>query len=151
MGKVIEQIDGVIVTPLKQIEDKRGAVFHVLRKDSKIFNVFGEVYFSKVNPGVVKAWKIHKEMTQNFCVPFGNLKLVIYDDRPALATRGIINEFLLNPDTDYKLITIPPGLWYGFKCVGSTYCLLLNIADKVHDPKESSQISYTDNKIPYKW
>lgn len=151
MGKVIEKIDGVIVTPLKQIEDKRGAVFHVLRKDSKNFKEFGEVYFSKINPGVVKAWKIHKEMTQNFCVPFGNLKLVIYDDRQDSLTRGILNEFVLNPDTNYNLITIPPNLWYGFKCVSQQYCLLLNVADKVHDPDESLQINYTNNKIPYKW
>ena len=39
-------IDGVIITPLKQIEDERGKVMHMLREDSKVFKRFGEIYFS---------------------------------------------------------------------------------------------------------
>jgi len=151
MDQINKLINGVSVTPLKQIADERGAVYHVLRKDSVFFKEFGEVYFSKINSGVVKAWKIHREMTQNFCVPYGNLKLVIFDDRKDSSTKGCINVYYLNPETDYKLITISPNLWYGFSCVSSDYCLLLNVANMVHDPAESSQISYLDNKIPYKW
>ena len=37
-------IEGVIITPLKQIEDERGKVMHMLREDSKVFERFGEIY-----------------------------------------------------------------------------------------------------------
>ena len=47
-------IDGVVITPLKQIRDERGAVLHMLRTDAPHFAGFGEVYFSVVNPGVIK-------------------------------------------------------------------------------------------------
>ena len=36
-------IEGVILTPLKQIRDERGKVMHMLRADSDIFNKFGEI------------------------------------------------------------------------------------------------------------
>ena len=53
-------IDGVIITPLKRIGDERGMVLHMLRRDWAIFEDFGEVYFSTVKFGVIKAWKRHK-------------------------------------------------------------------------------------------
>ena len=35
---------------------------------------FGEVYFSKIYPGVIKGWHVHKVMTQNYAVPIGRIK-----------------------------------------------------------------------------
>ena len=59
-------IEGVIITPLKQIEDERGKVMHMLREDSKVFERFGEIYFSFTNPQSIKAWHMHKKMTLNY-------------------------------------------------------------------------------------
>ena len=55
------EIEGVIVQPLKQIADNRGSVLHMMRKDSELFKQFGEIYFSEIHPGKVKAWKRHKK------------------------------------------------------------------------------------------
>jgi dTDP-4-dehydrorhamnose 3,5-epimerase len=151
MGTEVDLIEGIIITPLKQIADNRGAVFHVLRNDANHFTQFGEVYISKVNPGVIKAWKYHKEMTQNFCVSHGELKLVVFDDRNDSETYGLINEFLLDSDQNYNLITLPPKIWYGFKCLSKEHCLLLNVADMVHDQTESISKDFKENIIPYKW
>ena len=48
-------IDGVLITPLKQIFDERGKVMHMLRNDSPVFSNFGEIYFSCTYP----AWAKH--------------------------------------------------------------------------------------------
>jgi len=151
MDKISRLIEDLLVTPLKQIIDDRGAVFHVLKNDSPQFDKFGEVYISKINPGIIKAWKCHKEMTQNLCVPFGQLKLVIYDERHNSNTYGLINEFYLDPDKNYNLVTIPKGLWYGFQCIGSEPALLLNVANMKHCPSESINESLEHSKIDYKW
>lgn len=151
MGSKINLIEGIIVTPLKQIEDERGAVFHVMKDDSPQFKKFGEVYFSKVNPGVVKAWKYHEKMTQNLSVPFGRLKLVVVDLRKSSTTKNLLNEFILDSKDEYKLISLPPKLWYGFKCLSDNYCLLLNIADLKHDKNESKHQSIDDSNIVYNW
>src|SRR5712671_2759364 len=110
-------IEGVIVTELRQIADQRGAVLHMLRSDSVDFTRFGECYFSEVFPGIVKAWKRHRLQTQNFAVPYGRVRVVIYDDRDASPTRGNLQVHELGRPDAYRRLRIPPGLWYGFSCL----------------------------------
>ena len=78
-------IDGVTVKPLRRIPDERGYIMHMLRSDDPEFESFGEIYFSTIYPGVIKAWHLHKEMTLNYAVVSGMIKLVLHDDRSSLA------------------------------------------------------------------
>lgn len=143
-------IEGVFIEPLKQIADERGKVMHMLRADSKLFKSFGEIYFSTVNPGVVKAWKRHKEMTLNYAVPVGSVKVVIYDDREGSATKGMVDEYVTGPD-NYCLIRIPPMVWSGFQGLDDAPSLVANCADMPHDPSEVERIDIDDESIPYTW
>jgi len=151
MGKVkVSKIEGVIITDLKIISDERGAVLHMLRCDDPVFKKFGEIYFSRILPGVVKAWKLHKKMTLNLAAPIGKVKLVLYDNRVGSKTRGVIEEIVLSEE-NYKLITIPPLIWLGFKAVGKKAALLANCATIPHDPSEEEKLDPFTNKIPYHW
>lgn len=143
-------IDGVIVTPLKQILDERGKVMHMLRADSPLFRQFGEIYFSSVYPGAIKAWHIHKEMTLNYAVPHGRIKFVLYDDRPTSSTCGELQEFFLGPD-NYCLVTVPPMIWNGFKGVGVETAIVANCASLPHSPGEIERKLAFDPSIPYDW
>ena len=143
-------IDGVQVNPLRQILDERGKVMHMLRRDSNWFTEFGEIYFSTVKPGAVKAWHIHKKMILNYAVPIGKIKLVLYDDRDGSPTKGEIQEIFLGPD-DYNLVVIPPLIWNGFKGVGSITSLVANCASIPHDPAEIDRVEPDKNSIPYDW
>ncbi|MCH8156394.1 MAG: dTDP-4-dehydrorhamnose 3,5-epimerase family protein [Nitrospinae bacterium] len=149
--KEIREIEGVIVQPLKQITDQRGSVLHMLRNDWSHFKTFGEIYFSEINPGVVKAWKQHKEQVQNLAVPIGKIRLVIFDDRPQSHTRGSIVEYRVGRPDDYNLIQIPPGLWYGFQALNNETSLIANCPDKPHDPAEAESLPQDSDKIPYHW
>ncbi|MEW6165082.1 MAG: dTDP-4-dehydrorhamnose 3,5-epimerase family protein [Pseudomonadota bacterium] len=143
-------IDGVVVTPLRQIPDERGKVMHMLRVDSPVFMQFGEIYFSTVFPGAVKAWHIHKEMTLNYAVPHGRIKFVLYDDRPASPSRGEIQEIFLGPDS-YCLVTVPPMVWNGFKGIGTETAIVANCASIPHRPDEIERKPAADPGIPYDW
>ncbi|MEW6481483.1 MAG: dTDP-4-dehydrorhamnose 3,5-epimerase family protein [bacterium] len=143
-------IEELIVEPLKQIVDERGKVMHMLRRDSPFFTNFGEIYFSVVNPGVVKAWKKHLKMTQHFAVPVGKIKLVIYDERRNSATYGRI-EILEIGEENYCLVKIPPILWYGFQGISSNPALIANCTDMPHNPSEVEHLDYLDKRIPYDW
>jgi len=143
-------IDGVIITPLKQISDERGKVMHMLRSDSPAFTSFGEIYFSGVYPDVVKAWHIHREMVLNYAVPHGNIKFVLYDDRPTSPTKGEIQEIFLGPD-NYCLVTVPPLVWSGFKGIGAEMALVANCASIPHDDSEIDRRPAFDLGIPYDW
>jgi dTDP-4-dehydrorhamnose 3,5-epimerase len=143
-------IDGVVITPLRQIFDERGKVMHMLRSDSPAFSQFGEIYFSCVNPGAVKGWNLHKRMTLNYAVIFGEVKLVIYDDRPDSRTRGKVQETFLSPE-NYCLVTVPPLLWTGFKGLRDQSAILANCATLPHDSTEIERKPLVDSGIPYDW
>ena len=144
-------IEGLKVTSLKQFNDERGAVFHILKESDIHFKGFGEAYISKVYKDVVKGWKYHKKMCQNFSVPYGKIKLVVFDGRKESSTYNAINEFILSPDKNYNLVLIPPKLWYGFQCLSESFSLLLNISDMEHDPNESQSLALNDRRIGYDW
>lgn len=143
-------IDGVKITKLNQIFDERGKVMHMLRNDQEIFSKFGEIYFSYTHPNVVKAWHYHKEMTLNYAVIYGELKLVLFDDRENSTTKGNLMELYFSTE-NYNLITVPPKIWNGFKTVGSKPAILANCSDIPHDDNEVLRKDYQDQSIPYNW
>lgn len=143
-------IEGLIITPLKQILDERGKVMHMLRADAPHFKQFGEIYFSCVHPGAIKGLHLHKRMTLNYAVPFGKIKLVLYDDRNGSSTKGELMEIFLGTD-NYQLITIPPLVWNGVKGLGDTISIIANCATLPHDPEEIERLNPFDKRIPYDW
>ena len=122
----------------------------MLRATDPDFKEFGEVYFSVVFPGAIKGWHLHKRMTINYAVPFGRIKLVLFDDRHNSSTRGEIQEIFLGQDA-YQLVTVPPFIWNGFKGYGSTEALVCNCASIVHDPEEIERLDPFSERIPYDW
>ena len=147
----MSKIDGIVVLPLKQIEDERGAVLHMLRSDSPDFSRFGEIYFSVVNTDVIKAWKRHRAMTQHFAVPMGRIRLVLFDDRVVSSSKGRVEEIILGRPDRYYLICMPPMVWYGFKGISEMPALLANCSDMPHDPNESQQLPVSNDYISYNW
>ena len=143
-------IDGIKITPLKQIEDDRGKVMHMLRNDSANFVKFGEIYFSTVHPNKIKGWHIHKKMTLNYAVVQGKIELGLYDARPNSKTKGEIQEFFLS-QSNYKLISVPPLVWNGFKGIGKQTAIVANCADLPYEDSEIERKSAFDKTIPYDW
>ena len=143
-------IEGVRVLPLRRIPDERGAIFHMLRCDGEGFQGFGEIYFSQVYPGAIKAWHIHHRMTLNYAVPVGMIKLVCYDDREGSATKGNLLELFLG-ELNYALVTIPPLVWNGFKGIGEQTALVANCSTEPHHPDEIDRMDPFSETIPYDW
>ena len=143
-------IEGVRITPLRQIPDERGKVMHMLRADDPHFDRFGEIYFSTVYQGVVKGWHLHERMTINYAVPVGAIKLVLFDDREGSPTQGELQEVFLG-DGNYALVTVPPLVWNGFKGIAAPYSVVANCATIPHDPTEIRRMDPFSTKIRYDW
>jgi dTDP-4-dehydrorhamnose 3,5-epimerase len=143
-------IEGVLIMPLRQIPDERGRVMHMLRADDPHFEAFGEIYFSVVYPGVVKGWHLHKRMTINYAVPFGSIKLVLFDDRAGSKTKGMLQEVFLG-EANYSLVRVPPLVWNGFKGIGQTHAIVANCATIPHDPEEIVRLDPFSPDIKYDW
>ena len=121
----------------------------MLRGDG--LNGVREVYFSEINPGVVKAWKRHRRMTQRLAVPAGRVKFVLFDDRPASSSRGRVMEIDMGRPDAYQLLVIPPGVWYGWKNLSSSASVVANGADLVHEPGESEQVDQIPGMPEHRW
>jgi len=135
-------MDGVILTPLKQIYNPKGDIFHAMKKSDDGFDGFGEAYFSTIHKGDIKVWKKHTEMTLNLVVPVGKIKFVVYNES--------IKEFFsvqLSQD-NYQRLTVKPNLWMAFQGMGKNN-MLLNLASIEHNPDESINISLEE--IKYEW
>jgi dTDP-4-dehydrorhamnose 3,5-epimerase len=143
-------INGVKTTPLKQIVDERGKIMHMMKKDSEIFEKFGEIYFSTINPGFIKAWHLHKEATLNYACVKGKVKLVLLDDRKDSSTFGQYQELMLSPK-DYFLVTIPPFIWNGFKGLDDSESIIANCLTLPHNEKEMVRKNMFDKSFSYKW
>ena len=141
-------IDGVQHIPLKVVGDERGAIMHMLRVTDPHFLKFGEVYFSSINPGVAKAWQRHKLTTVNISIPVGKVRIVIFDDRENSQTKGVVEHYDLSPD-HHALLSIPPGVWYGYFSLADKPSLIVNCATEPHQPDEQEKLSVINDIIPY--
>lgn len=143
-------IDGIQIVPLRKIPDERGMVMHMLRADAPHFEKFGEIYFSCIYPGVVKAWHLHSRMKINYACVVGMIKLVLYDPRPASPTRGQVQEIFMG-EHNHVLAIVPPGVWNGFKGISDQMAIVANCATIPHDPTEITRLDPHKNDIPYDW
>lgn len=143
-------IEGVEIFPLKRIQDERGMVMHMLKNTDPHFQGFGEIYFSVIYPGVIKAWHLHSRMTINYAVVVGNIKLVVFDQRPDSRTKGQLQEIYVG-QVNYQLVRVPPGVVNGFTAVGGDKAIVANCADIPHDPSEITRIDPFTPTIPYDW
>jgi dTDP-4-dehydrorhamnose 3,5-epimerase len=143
-------IEGVKIVPLRRIPDERGTIHHMLKRTDPHFIEFGEIYFSTVYPGVVKGWHRNQVMTLNYACVFGEIKLVLYDERDGSPTRGTLVEIFLGQD-NYVLVVVPPEIWNGFKGVSSPYAMVANCCTHPHDPSRTARLDPFNNHIPYDW
>jgi dTDP-4-dehydrorhamnose 3,5-epimerase len=143
-------IDGVQIIKKKIISDDRGKILHMLKCDDKNFVKFGEIYFSYVFPKKIKAWHLHKKMTLNYLAVFGNIKIVLYDDRKESKTKGEVQEIFIS-NQNHQLVVIPPLIWNGFTSADDNIAVLANCSDIPHDRSEIIRLDYSDPKFPYDW
>jgi dTDP-4-dehydrorhamnose 3,5-epimerase len=143
-------IHGVEMLPKKKLIDDRGAIFHMLRSDDPEFKKFGEIYFSKIHPEVVKAWHHHSRMTLNYLVVTGSIQLGLWDGRQDSPTYGKAQTIYLD-EQNSQLVIVPPGVWNGFKGVGPTSSIVANAATEPHDPLEITRKAWNDPQFSYSW
>jgi dTDP-4-dehydrorhamnose 3,5-epimerase len=77
-------------------------------------------------------------MTIRYVVAYGRILLGLYDAR--FGTAGHITSLVLaDTGADYKMVTIPPGIWNGFRAWppdSGHGAVVLNCPDLPHNPDE---------------
>jgi len=105
----------------------------------------GQVNYSVVHPGVVKAWHRHKRQWDHWCVLTGNARVGLHDPETNKTTTVYIGE--KNPQS----LAIPPGIWHGMTPVGAEPCGLLYYVTEKYDPSDPDEERAPWNAFDYSW
>jgi dTDP-4-dehydrorhamnose 3,5-epimerase len=145
-------IQGVVLKKLSSIPDERGRLMEIMRCDESLFQGFGQVYLTTNYPGVVKAWHLHKKQTDLICCVKGMVKVVLYDARPESPTCREISEFFMG-DHNLLLLSIPPGIYHGWKCISTEESLIISIPTEPYDYKQPDEYRLPPDspEITYDW
>ena len=106
-----------------------------------------EVYISEMNPGCINAWKSHNECAQNFIVVQG--KVLIVSALYSSANDSYKFGTAVLSESDTRLISIPAGVFYGFKPLEGEACRILNVIDQDYDDNKVVRIGL--DKIKFDW
>lgn len=145
-------IEGVVIKKLRVIPDERGRLMEIFRCDDPNFRKFGQTYMTTNYPGVVKAWHWHKTQYDNVACLKGMIKMVLYDRRDDSPTKGQVQELFIG-EHQPALITIPPGVCHGWKCISECESIVVNIPTEVYqyDEPDEHRLPFDSEEIPYKW
>ncbi len=108
-------------------------------------------YVTTVRPGMIKGWGMHLDHEDRYFILFGELEVVLYDDRESSPTRGLVSKIYLT-EHRRRLMNIPEGVWHAIRNVGSTDVTVINFPTKPYDhenpdkyrlPVDTDQIPYT--------
>ena len=107
-------------------------------------------YCFTVRPGMAKGWAVHREHDDRYALLFGELLVVLYDERPDSPTYGTVAEVILS-EHRRQLLSIPSGVWHGNQNLGRSDAVVVNFPtipydhanpDKYRLPIDTDQIPY---------
>jgi len=126
-------IDGLVVKPLERLEDARGWLIELYRRDELAPAVQPAMaYVSQTLPGVARGPHEHREQTDCFAfVGPGDFKLYLWDTRPDSPTSGN-RQTLLVGESNRQLVLVPPGVVHAYKNVGEVAGLVFNAPTRLY-------------------
>lgn len=124
-------IQGVIVKSLTQYKDDRGWLAEVYRMDELDIKPT-MAYVSMTQPGVARGPHEHVHQSDAFVfVGPGSFKLYLWDRRENSETNGETLELEVG-ENNPCLVTVPPGVVHGYKCISETPAFSINLPDKLY-------------------
>ena len=136
-------LSNIEINSLDIISVNGGDVKNFLKSDDLSYKGFGEVYFSLVDFGTIKGWKLHTKMTMNLVVPIGDVGFVFYDE----VNKSFVNYKI--GEKNYKRLTVPPNIWFSFKGLSKKQNLVVNFANIKHDQNEAKKLDIS--RFLYDW
>lgn len=144
-------IAGVEIKKLSRHSDERGYFEEIIRVTDEFFKEgFGQLSYSHVHQGVVKAWHLHKVQSQWTCILKGSAKIVLHDVRDNSKTFGTTMEFLAGENYSDIVYKFPPGVAHGYRCIYGPM-LVLYVTSGVYDNSDEARIPHDDKRIGYDW
>ena len=143
--------DGVLLRDLPPFVDDRGEVVELFDPrwgwhDEPL----SSASLVTVRPGVVKGWNRHEVSEDRYAHLFGELEVVLYDERETSPTRGLVRKIVLT-ERRRMLMTVPPGVWHALRALGDRGAALVNFPTELYDhaAPDKQRLPLDSPRIPY--
>lgn len=120
-----------VFVPSSVFSDDRG--WSLMNQLQGVMTPEGQVNYSVMYPGVIKAWHRHQKQTDFWITLQGNVKAGVHDPESGESWLIVMGE--KRPGT----LIIPPPLWHGLATVGPETAGLLYYVTHAYDPAEPDE------------
>lgn len=109
-------------------------------------------YCYTLRPGLIKGWGIHRRHEDRYFLLFGEMELVLYDERPESSTNGLVAKLFLS-EFQRKIVNIPAGVWHAVRNVGLKDAVVVNFPTIPYDHTDPDKfrLPLDTDRIPYKF
>jgi dTDP-4-dehydrorhamnose 3,5-epimerase len=152
-----ELVAGVQFRPARPVPHEDGHVTEVARAGWEILGQpLVQVHITTTFAGRVRAWGLHQRVTDRLFVVAGLIKIAVFDGRRDSATFGRISEFVVS-EKNPGLLVIPPNLYHGWKNIGTSEGVIINMPDRMYDYEAPDALDLPWDSdaarelIPYTW
>lgn len=146
-------IEGVVIRPAVTLTDDRGTLCEILNPAWGIHPApLTYVYQFTIRPGKIKGWHVHHQHDDRIFISQGELRVVLYDDRPDSPTYHMINE-IYRSEKQRSLMIIPAFVFHAHQNIGHTDALLISSPTRTynHSSPDVYRFPIENDYIPYKF
>jgi dTDP-4-dehydrorhamnose 3,5-epimerase len=129
--------------PAQIFADDRG--WSIMNQLQGVMGADGQINYSVMYPGVVKAWHRHQKQTDFWLCTMGHLKVGVHRD-DGRTWKAVIGE--KRPG----VLIIPPPLWHGACTIGPQSAGLLYYVTHAYDPQDPDEERRPFDSVPeFSW
>jgi dTDP-4-dehydrorhamnose 3,5-epimerase len=131
-GLRVDLIDGLRLRLTRPVPHEDGHLIEIARATWAVLDEpIVQVHMTTTLAGRVRAWGMHRRTTDRLFVASGLVRVVCYDGRRESPTYGRVNEFTFS-DRSPGLLVIPPDVFHGWKNIGTTESIVINMPTAVY-------------------
>jgi dTDP-4-dehydrorhamnose 3,5-epimerase len=146
-------IHGVIIRPAVTLADDRGTLCEILNPAWNVHPApLTYVYQFTIRPGKIKGWHVHHLHDDRIFISQGEVRVVLYDDRPDSPTYRMINE-IYRTDRHRSLMIIPAFVFHAHQNIGVSDALLISSPTRTynHADPDVFRLPIENDYIPYRF
>jgi dTDP-4-dehydrorhamnose 3,5-epimerase len=126
-------INDVVFRSTRPVPHEDGHVTEVARSSWDIMGgPIVQVHVTTTLAGRHRAWGLHQRSTDRLFVASGLVKFAVFDGRLESPTYGCVNEVTMS-ETSPGLLIIPPNLYHGWKNIGSSEAIIINMPTAMYN------------------
>jgi dTDP-4-dehydrorhamnose 3,5-epimerase len=101
---------------------------------------------------MIKGWGVHREHEDRYFILFGDMEVVLYDERPDSSTRGLVSKVVMS-ELRRGVLNIQAGIWHADCNLGHKDAVMVNFPTQPydHESPDKYRLPLENDYIPYRF